>query len=700
MTHSKSQKRKNIGRLLRPRHIAFIGGSQAAGSLAACQRAGYEGQTWTVNPRRAHIGGVPCVQSIRQLPEPPDAALLALSPARTVEAVRELAAMGAGGAVCMAAGFAEIGDDGAALQNALKEAAGDLAVLGPNCMGLLNQFDGAAIWGSDNHLERVGGNGAAFISQSGALLFGMTNVEQVFPMGYGISTGNQAVIEAADCIQAVLDDDRIRAIGLYIEGIEDGNALGVACQRALDQGVPIVVLKGGDTPAGETVALSHTGAMVVERDMWDAFARRYGIIEVSSPKALVETLKLLTIGGLPAGPRVSVVTFSGGLNGVTAAQAPRWGLELAPPTAQNAARLRSRMPLGVPIANPLDLNLPWASKTGLSMQDGQSVAEGIVELAQNSADMVVFFADVPRRDENRLDADWLPCVEGMGYVRKTLGIPCIVAGIMPEGLPVDLRQRLLAMDVAPLLGYSDTLEAMSVAARLSAIHAAKQAQEAPQPLLAGHMPSKLVTMLDEAQSKALLKPYGLNMPASWSGPADEAVAAAEALGYPVVVKVLSSEIAHKAKVGGVKLGLDSAEAVAEAIADIQHSVGAAGFSAETFFIEQMIAQPIAEYIIGIKRHPALGLALMIGRGGVAVEQMRQYTTLLLPLASAAVDAALAQLGIGPNSHGASSLHEAVVAIASFATENHQQLVTLDVNPVIVTASGDAISADALIVLSS
>ena len=699
MSTTRTQRQINLGRLLRPRHIAFIGGSQAAGALAACQRAGYQGQLWTVNPRREQIGGIRCVQRISQLPEPPDAALLALSPARTIEAVRELAARGAGGAVCMAAGFAELGGEGAVLQAELKAAAGDLAVLGPNCMGAINQFDGAAVWGSENHMQRVAGAGAAMISQSGALVFGITNVEQVFPLGYGISTGNQAVVDSADCIHAVLDDDRVRAIGLYIEGLEDGNALGGACQRALDKGVPIIVLKGGDTPAGETVALSHTGAMVVERDLWDAFAKRYGIVEVTSPKAMVETLKLLAVAGLPAGNRVSVISFSGGLNGLTAARAPQVGLRLEPPTPENAAKLRARMPIGVPIANPLDLNLPWASKTGLSMQDGQIVAEGLVELAQDSADMVIFFADVPRRDEKRFDADWLPCVEGMGYVRETLGIPCLVSGIMPEGLPLDLRQRLLEMGVAPLLGYADALEAMSVASRLAAIHKAKGEQDAPLPLLISDATDGTTQLLDEAASKALLRPFGLKMPDSWSGSGDEAPAAAERLGFPVAVKVLSTEIAHKAKVGGVKLGLDSAEAVAQAVQEIRESVIGAGFSAENFLVECMVAQPIAEYIIGIKRHPALGFALMIGRGGTSVEHLRQYATILLPLQDSELDAALRHIGMDANTFGYNSLREAIYAVAAFTVANHKQLVTLDVNPVIVTASGEAISADALIVLA-
>ncbi|MEM7116031.1 MAG: acetate--CoA ligase family protein [Chloroflexota bacterium] len=697
----RKKRRQNLGRLLRPRHIAFIGGSQAAGAMAACQRAGYAGQIWAVNPRREEINGVRCVANVADLPEPPDASLIALSPTLTIDVVQQLAGIAAGGAVCMAAGFAELGGVGTELQAKLVAVSGELAVLGPNCMGLLNQFEGAAVWGSDNHLERVEGNGAAFITQSGALLFGISNIEQVFPLGYGISTGNQAVIDSADCIHAVLDDNRVRAIGLYLEGLEDGNALGEACQRALEKGIPIVALKGGDTPAGEAVALSHTGAMVVERDLWDAFAKRYGIVEVSTPKALVETLKLLTVCGLPQGNRLSVVTFSGGMNGIISAQAPRHGLQLPQPQPQNATKLRKKMPPIVPIANPLDLNLPWRSKTGMSMENGRSIAEGIVNLAEGVADTVVFFVDVPRPDKNRLDADWLPSVEGMAHVRNTLQIPTVVAGIMPEGLDVGLRKRLLNMGIAPLLGYRNALEAFATAAKLATVHQAKKNQPAPAPLLTAAQPQEnSAQLLDEATSKEMLAPYGLQMPNRWVGSAKNAPSAAEKIGFPVVAKIVSTEIAHKAKVGGVKLGLKSADAVAQAVADIGAAIAASGFSADAFLLEQMIDQPIAEYIVGVKRHSALGLALMIGRGGTSVETLRNYATILLPLDALELNAALAAIGVQPDTRGYQALRQAIVTVAAFATEQHKKLVTLDVNPVIVTANGQAVAADALIVLAA
>jgi acyl-CoA synthetase (NDP forming) len=182
MTASYLRKRDNLKRLLRPRHIAYIGGTQVAGSLVASRAAGFDGELWVVNPVRDEIGGLQTCARIEDLPQAPDAALIALSPERSIEAVSALASIGAGGAVCMAAGFAELGDSGADLQQRLQRAAGDLAMIGPNCMGILNLFDGAAVWGSGGHLEPPGTPGAAIISQSGAFLYGITNVEQGFPL--------------------------------------------------------------------------------------------------------------------------------------------------------------------------------------------------------------------------------------------------------------------------------------------------------------------------------------------------------------------------------------------------------------------------------------------------------------------------------------------------------------------------------------
>ncbi|MCP4469975.1 MAG: acetate--CoA ligase family protein [Gammaproteobacteria bacterium] len=412
------KRQRNLNRLLRPRHIAYIGGGQVEGAVTASREAGFDGEIWVVNPVRDEIGGLSCYARIEDLPRAPDAALIAMSAERSIEAVAALAALA-----------------------------------------------------------------AAIVSQSGAFLYGITNVEQGFPLGYAISTGNQAVVDVADCIESVLADERVRAIGIYIEGLDDGAALGRACWHALEKGIPVIALKGGDTAAAETVAISHTSAMVVERDLWRAFCRRYAVVGVSTPKAMVEALKFLTIGGVPRGNRLSAITVSGGLNSLIVAGMPELGIELRQPESANAEVMRALLPDIVPVANPLDLNLPWASKTGMSLQDGEQIADCLEQLTDGVADMACFFLDVPRPDALGSDRAWYPAMEAMAQVAERHDIPCAVAGILPEGLVPDLRKHLIDLGIAPLLGFSDALEALAVAARISAAQSLNADREAPGELL-------------------------------------------------------------------------------------------------------------------------------------------------------------------------------------------------------------------------
>jgi acyl-CoA synthetase (NDP forming) len=685
-----------LSRLLRPRSIAFVGGSQVAGAIRACRRGGYAGKMWVVNPNATQIEGIACVPYVEDLPAAPDASVIGLSAERSIEAVKALAGAGAGGAVVMVAGFAEMKGDGVARQEALIAAAGDMPVIGPNCMGVLNQFDAAAVWGDDNHIERPEGKGAAIVSQSGALLIGMTNVEQVFPLGYAISTGNQAVTGMADCIEGVLEDDRVNAIGLYIEGMDDGQAMGRACMAALAKGVPVVALKGGDQAAGAEVAVSHTASMVVERDMWEAFCARFGVVEVSSPKALVETLKLLSIGGLPKANRLSIVSYSGGINGLAATRAGPLGLELPDPTPANTARLRDVLPETVVVANPIDLNIPYRAKTGISMQDTTGVTDAIVAFAEGVSDQIVFFIDVPRGDAAGLDRVWCDSLEALIEVREKLRLPVSVAGILPEGLEAEFRRHMARNRIAPLLGFTETMEALAVSAKLAAAHAGIATRPDVGSLFkAGELNAG--QMLDEAASKAALAAHGLVIPDHRAVPLDQAADAGDEIGYPVALKVLSDTIAHKARLGGVHLNLADAAAVRAAAEHMATHVAAAdgGHPVDRVLVEKMVADVHGEIIIGIKRHPALGLALMIGLGGSAAEQMARFETLLLPLQHADLDTATAKLGWG----GHAGLRQAAQAVADYAAANHERLVTLDVNPVMLTADGSAIATDALIVLA-
>lgn len=685
----------DLSRLLEPSSVVYVGGSQISGPIRAARRAGYEGQLFVVNPVRESIEGIPCIESIAALPTVPDAAVVGLSADRSVTAVQELSSQGCGGAVVMSSGFAELNtDEGRERQYRLVQAAADMPLLGPNCMGLMNQFTGAFVWGDDNHCERQTGPAAAIISQSGALLIGMTGIETAFPLGYAVSIGNQAVTTTADLIEAILNDSRIKAIGLYLEGMNEGERLGNACYRAMQQGVPVVALKGGDQAAGAAVAQSHTASMVVERDLWNAFTRRYGLVEVSSPKALVESLKLLTTAGIAQGNRLSIVSYSGGLNGLAATRCAKEGIELPMPDSGNYQWLSQHLPGTVAIANPLDLNIPYAAPEGvISMQDTGGVAETIIRFAKGVADQIVFFIDVPRPGAGVLDKVWCDSLEALVEVRSKLGIPVSVAGILPGGLPRVFCRQMQAQGIACLQGYSDTMEALLVSRQLM-----KYRRELPGPpaqlLRVATVDSAVV--INEAESKRALQEYGLVTAGFKAAAKSEAHSVADELGYPVVLKVLSDKIAHKASVGGVRLNIQDAEMLTEALRDLTHCVAAAGHIVERVLVEKMVQNVDAEIIIGVKRHAALGLALMIGRGGTSVEETSVFETLLLPCSVAEIENVLGSLQL--DRHVASdALLSACLAVSAYAEANQFVLSTLDVNPVMLTTDGEAVATDALIV---
>lgn len=683
-TARRVRRRANLKRLLRPARIAFVGGRHLERCIALCRRAGFPGVIETVNPSRAEIAGIRCAPSVEALAEPPDAAFVALSRERSIETMAQLSGVGAGGAICHVAGFAELGGAHREQQRSLAEAAGDLAMVGPNCMGLINAFDRVALWGDDSHFEAVDGPGVALISQSGALLYGVINAERAYPMGYAISLGNQAVIDAADAIEAALDDARVRAIGLYAEGVVDGPALGAALARALARGVPVVLLSGGGAPDAAARSISHTGTMAAPRVFWRALAERYGVIEVASPKQLIETTKLLAVAGAPRGPRLFVATYSGGMASLIAEQAPALGLALPAVSAANRDRVRPTLPEVITISNPLDLNLPWESRDGVSMADSSSIAQCLIDASRDQADAIAFLLDIPRAGSG-LDEPWLPTVEAMIEARRRTDLPCIVSGLLPDGIEPAVRARVQAQDVAALQGLAETLEALGGANRW------REAREAlavdPPAPLARLAPLGPTRALDEAESKALIEAHGLRCPPRWTGPASDAPAAAQALGFPVAVKILDAAIAHKSRIGGVRLGLRAAAEVAAAVA---------AMPGERFLVEPMIESACAELILGVKRHQQLGLALLVGRGGVETERWREAVLVLLPANDAGFARALDRLAI-PLGEARPAVIRAMRAVARFAAAAADRLAELDINPLIVTEH-EAIAVDALVVI--
>ena len=688
-----SARRENLKRLLKPRHIAFVGGRAVEDCINATRKSDFTGQIWAVHPKYTELAGVACVPSLADLPEPPDAALIAVSRERTIDTVAELSSMGAGGAVSIVGEFSETGADGAALQARLAEAAGDLALVGPNCLGVMNMFDGMAVWGGDNVFSPVAGDGVALISQSGYVAYSVTNVEQALPLGYVISMGNQAVLNVADYIDAMLDDPRVRAIGLYLEGIVDIAAFSAAALRAVKQGVPLVVLKAGGTQESAELAQSHSGTLAVDNEIWSALFRRLAIVEASSPKALIEALKLLGSPKPPKGNRIVAAANSGGYAAMIGEKGRDVGLEFPAPTEAQRNALIKTVPELVSLMNPLDWNLPWAAMSTSGTSDN-----GMGILMDDRCDLLVYFVDWPR--EPKVADVWWPTLEGLTQLNNRMECPVVIASVLPDGLPADLRLRLVDAGIVTLQGLDDTLSAVSAAACYPKLRAQILADVDSRVLPVPAAQAAGVTTLNEAMGKALLADHGVTVPACVTGTAEEVTSAADRLGYPLAVKLLNADLAHKNHAGAVHLDIKDASGLKHAITTIQASVTRYNAHLDTthFLIEGMVTAPRAEFIVGVSHKPGVGHALVIGRGGTDVEELKDFTTLLLPISVAQIEEALHSLRITRRLQlqetDIAALTQTIHNIALFADHLRNKLVELDVNPILLDASGNVIAVDA------
>ncbi|WP_459443335.1 acetate--CoA ligase family protein [Alphaproteobacteria bacterium US3C007] len=686
--------RENLKRLLKPRHIAFVGGKAVEDCINATRKSGFTGHIWAVHPQYTELAGVACVPSLADLPEPPDATLIAVSRERTVDVVAELNAMGAGGAVSIVGEFAETGEDGAALQTRLVTAAGDLALVGPNCLGVMNMFDGMAVWGGDNVFSPVAGDGVALISQSGYVAYSVTNVEQALPLGYAISMGNQAVLNVADYIDAMLDDPRVRAIGLYLEGIVDISAFSTAAMRAVKQGVPLVALKAGGTQESAELAQSHSGTLAVDNEIWSALFRRFAIVEAGSPKALIEALKLLGSPKPPKGNRVVAAANSGGYAAMIGEKGRNVGLDFPAPTKAQRNALRQTVPELVSLMNPLDWNLPWAAMSTPDTSDN-----GMGLLMDDRCDLLVYFVDWPRE----LDvADvWWPTLEGLIQLNNRMDCPVVIASVLPDGLPADLRLRLANAGVVTLQGLDDTLCAIRTVAQYSILRAQVLADVENRLLSTPAVLTGSLVTLNEEMGKALIAEHDIPVPAHATGTFEEVIAAADLLGFPLAVKLLNEDLLHKNRAGAVHLNINDASGLKQAISAIQTSVSRYDARLDTshFLIENMVEAPRAEFIVGVSHKPGIGHVLVIGRGGTDVEELRDFATLLLPVSAVQIEDAIRRLSLvrklGLDQQDIASLVQVVSQVAQFSDQYRDRLVELDVNPIILDTFGNCTAVDAM-----
>ena len=693
-----SRRRANLERLFRPRHIAFVGGASAGYAAAQCMSFGFPGAVWGVNPKRSELGGAPCFATVADLPEGPDAVFLAVPREHAVATVADLAAKGAGAIVSYTAGFAETGAEGAALEAELIAAAGETAFIGPNCLGVLNYARKALLWPFD-HGGRAVERGIGFVSQSGMLCTNLTMNRRHADFAMLVSIGNQAVVTIEDVIEAMIEDDAVSAIGLYIEGLKNVPRFAEVTARALEAGKPVVALKSGRSEIGARMTVSHTGSLAGSDALYDALFARCGVLRVDSPTALLETLKMLSIAGAPKGRRAMAFTCSGGDAAMLADYGEQFGLTYAQPGAGTAARLRPLLPPIATVANPLDYTTPlWGKEAELTAALDVALSE--------PCDVAIMAQDHPRPELGGTNEDYRADTRAFIAATRRRGIPAAVASGLAENIDEETRDLLVAGGVAPLQGLDEAVAAVERAirwgARRDAVAAAGGA--ASLALAPATVPGGGTEVLDEVAGKALLAAAGVRVPEGVVVKAAEAPLASERLGYPVAVKLVSAALPHKSEAGAVAIGLKAPVDVARAVADMTVSVQAfAGIDAEDFLVERMVTGAVAELLVGVRRVEDFALALTIAGGGTMVELLRDATTLLLPASRADIAEALAGLKVaqllagwrGKPAGDIEAAIDAIAAIADFALGQGEALIELDVNPLIVTPQG-ATAADVLL----
>jgi acetate---CoA ligase (ADP-forming) len=676
-----------LDRLIRPRSIAVFGGKEARRVIEQCDRMGFSGKIWPVHPREEEILGRRCYRSVADLPEAPDAAFVGVNRALTIEIIRDLAAREAGGAICYASGFREAANelaDGNSLQEALVTAAGDMPTVGPNCYGFINMLDGALLWPDQHGMQRIE-RGVAILTQSSNIACNISMQKRGLPLAYVMTAGNQAQTGLSDLACAVLEDPRVTAVGLHIEGFDSIEALERLAARARDLRKPVVTLKVGKSEAAQLATVSHTASLAGNDRVSSALLARLGIGRVDTLPELLETLKLLHLHGPLASADISSMSCSGGEASLMADAGVRRRVNFRPLKDEQRQPLKESLGEMVTIANPLDYHtFVWGNR--------ERQAAAFTAMMRGGYALNLIVLDFPRLD--RCDAaDWVTTCEAVIASATASGAVAGVVASLGENMPEETALSLIAAGVVPFFGIDEALAAAETAAAIGALWARPAA---PSLLAMAAADGEAVT-LTEAEAKAELARAGVAVPEGRTAATVEAAAdAAEALGFPVVLKGLG--VAHKTEAGAVRLNLASRDevlAAAEAMAAV----------ASGYLVEKMIAKPVAELIVGAMRDPVAGPVLTIGAGGILVELLDDTAILTLPTTEDAIREAINGLKIrkllsgyrGGRRGDLAALVEIVAAVASYVVANASKLEELDINPIMVLPEGHgAVAADALI----
>ncbi|MFM2278993.1 MAG: pimeloyl-CoA synthetase [Pseudomonadota bacterium] len=691
-----------LSSLLAPRSIALVGASENAARIGGrplryLREAGFAGAVYPVNPNRETVQGYQAFASIQALPETPDVAILAVPAAATVQAVRECADRGIGSAIVFSAGFAETSDEGRVMQETIAGIAreANMRILGPNCLGVFNtrqNFYGTFSAILDTGFIQPGP--VSVVSQSGAYGSHITHLARQRGLGidHWVTTGNECDIDVAEALHWVVAQPDVNVVMAYAEGIRNRDMFIEALEMARERETAIVFMKVGRSEVGQHAVSSHTAALAGSDAVFDAVLRQYGVYRATTTAEQLDVAYAASRGIFPRGNRLGIFTLSGGFGIQMADDAADAGLDVAPMPEEAQAELKEMLPYASP-RNPVDAtaqaltDLPLMTRFIDAMLDkgGYDMFAGIFGSGPASP---TFAASMRQalEDATAGKKDCIKCV--------TMTAPAeIVRSYEEKGFLIYEDGTALTNALGALVKFRQNFDLA---------HAMKKSLPTAQP---ASIPQRAIS---EPEAKAILVAAGIPFPEErLVAPGEDPTAAADSVGYPLVMKIASADLPHKTEVGGVALNLRSPEAVREAMTKMLASVRE---KAPTAHLDGVILAPMisggVETIIGVFNDPVMGPVVMFGLGGVFVEVLKDVTFRAAPFDE---DEAMRMIrdirgyamleGVrGAARSDVAALAALLSKLSHFAAANAGSIASIDLNPVMVMPEGQGVRPlDALIV---
>lgn len=691
----------DLKRLFHPRSVAVVGASDREGSyggqtLVNLRTIGYEGRVWGVNPRRDEVYGFECLPSLEDLPETPDAVVVAVPAASVPEVVDQAGKLGSGGAVVYGAGFAEV-EGGRELEAELIATARrhKLPLCGPNGNGIVSFSSRVALWGDALYAREPGE--VAIVSQSGNQAVNAISVRRGLRFHTVVSCGNGAVVAPADFLQFLAEEDGVRSIALNLEDDGDGARLCEALAACADAGIGVAVLKVGASEAGAAAAAAHTGAVAGDQRVFAALMEEAGAVPAADFHDLLELAKALATssarsasgsGGSGRAGGLAVMTCSGGDSSASGDEAARRGLEFPAFSEATRRRLGELVPHAATVQNPFDY-------TAMIWGERERLRDMIATVASDPGiDRVLIFYDEPHGLEGDTKASWDVVLDGILDGADAASVPVIVSATLPDLLQDDSADRIVDAGVPAIAGLRTGIACAAALGRAAGDPSRlREIGAVAGRIGAGAPPQSEPVWLGEHDAKELLREAGVAVvPGRVARDEDDAAAILSEVGAPVAAKLTRPGLRHKSELGALALDLRTEEDLRSAHRRLR-AIGAGDVLVER------LAEPGVELLVAARRDGVVP-SLVVGLGGVWTETLDDAAIVPLPASAERVERAIRGLRGAPLLTGGRGRPELDVAsaarLAAAAGELllSAELELLELNPVFVYEDG-AVVVDAL-----